>query len=645
MSHSSTVIRFALAAALALALASALPAAAQTASGFPVASPAPDLTTFCLAPVQPIPSGVTAEPGDSFNTEADYRWVHSSTHLQGKRSADKWAWGFFRPTAGSPAPLFSNFRTVVLVNNPHPVNFITVNIEYRNLAGTLIQTNTATIAPEGSYDELATPLGPSTGNNGLGSIRVVSPQGDLFTAATLHHSYRFDGVLDDEVLAPNDARRPGLASMQQFQDPGNGAATLNGGPYPTTSDGTATHVALAGNLPTFQIINPNNAATTVDLFFFRAIAGTLIGPITVTIPAQGSYIDMNLLNFFYNPATNAYTAGFNEDWLVQAISREGLPLLGEQLALDFYNGALNPFTRFRMASSMMSTKLGAVVHNPELTYTTTGPPVHSISLIGNYSSQDIGPVVIEYRDARTGTFATDVINPFPSGRSLRIAPGEPGINNYPTPVWDGNIRIRACKPGLVGWTMREVEPNPVGGLLQFRKLYGESLDGTNKNEPGNSFAVNTLGLNLRRKVAPLDRCALPTDFPAWWPSYTTFANMGNTGNVGSYFYRFFQWGTGTDVTDYALQPPPGGFAGVRWGANSFTYEDGPTNRTCRPFSFPRESSGRVDHTNGNIVGIDVIGDPLAEWNLNLPDPPVYTGPGDVVPHEPIGGVTPGELDP
>lgn len=622
---------FTLATALALALALAAPPATAQPVAFPIAYPAPDLTTFCAIPITPNPSGSTVEPGDTFTTQADYRWVHSGTHLQGTPSTEKWAWGFFRPTAGSPAPLFATFRTVVIVDNPSPTATITVNIEYRTLAGGLITTNTRTIAPEGFWNELATPLGPATGNNGLGSIRIT---GGPFVAATIHHAYRFDGIQDNEVLAPPGAMHPGLASMQQFQDPGNASTVLNGGPYPTTSNGTATHVALEGNLPTFQLINPNNAVNNVDLWFYPAISGgPPIGPFPVALQPFGSHIDMNLLNAFYNAASNSYAPGFNEDWLVQAISTSGLPILGEQLALDFFDGGLGAFQRFRMASSMMSSKNALVLFNPELTYTAGGPAVHTISLIANFSGQDIGPVVIEYRDARTGTFATDVINPFPPGRSQRIAPGEPGIVNYPTPVWDGNVRIRACKTGLVGWTMREVEPDGSGGQ-QFRKLYGESLDGGNKNEPGASFAVTTLGgLNLRRKVAPLDRCALTSDFPPFWPSYTTFANLNNTGNVGNYWYRFFQ-PSGNEVTDFTLQP----FGGVRWGANSFTYEDGP-NRTCRPFFAPRETSGRVDHTNGSIRGIDVIGDPLVEWNLGIPNPPIYTGPGDTVPHEPHEGPT------
>jgi len=612
---------------LALALTLATPVTAQLSH---------QAEAICLAPIDPIPSGLTRQPGDSFNSEPDYRWAHSSTHLQGKRSTNKWAWGFFLPTAGSPAPLFSDFRTVVIVNNPSPTASITVRIEYRNLAGTLMATNVRTIAAEGFWNELATPLSTGAGANGLGSIRVVSQAGSgPFVAATVHHAYRFNGVLDTEPDAPMEARHPGLASMQQFQERANGSATLRGGPYPTTSDGSATHVSLAGLLPVFQLINPSNATNTVDIFYRGAISG-ITATATVILPPFGSHIDTLLLNALFNPSTNAYLANFHDDVVVTATSREGLPLLGEQLALDFYDASLTPFERFRMASSMMASATSPILINPELTQSSgAGPTVNTISMIANFSNREIGPVVIEYRDARTGTFTTDLINPFPAGRTQRIAPGEPGIVNYPLGTWDGNIRIRACRSGLVGWTMREVEPAQFGGQ-QFHKLYGESLDGANKTEPGQGFTVNTLGQNRIRKVAPLDRCAANGDSINFWPSYTTFANLGNSANVGNYYYRFFQ-PSGAEVTDFTLQP----FAGVRWGANSFTFEDG-NNRTCFPLFAPRETSGRVDHSDGRIVGIDVIGDPLSEWSLGIPNPPVYTGPGDVVPLEPPrGGGSPG----
>jgi hypothetical protein len=292
---------------------------------------------------------------------------------------------------------------------------------------------------------------------------------------------------------------------------------------------------------------------------------------------------------------------------------------------DFYGPGLVPFERFRMGSVMMASQPSAVLYNPELTYTGP-PPVHTLMGIANVTTQDIGPVTIEYHDRRTNAVVTDVLPNFPPGATQRIAPGEPGIVNYPVGAFDRPVRIRACRPGLVGWTMREVEPSGLAALQQFRKVYGEALDGASGSEPGASFAVTTLGGPFRRKVAPLDRCGSIFDSPPWWPSYTAFTQF-SVANVGPYFYRFFNPGGG-EVTAFAGQP----FAGLRWGDGSFTFEDGPTNRLCSP-PFVIETSGRVDHTAGSVRGIDVIGDPLWEWNLGFP-PPVYGGPGDVVPVEP-----------
>ena len=127
---------------------------------------------------------------------------------------------------------------------------------------------------------------------------------------------------------------------------------------------------------------------------------------------------MTLLNMYYNPSTNAYAPGVHENWLVQVVSSDSLPLLGEQLLLDFYNNSLSPFSRFRMVSAMMATQPSLTVYNPELTYENPGPAVHTISAIANGSLVDIGPVVIEYRDPRTGYFASDVLTSFPSGASV-----------------------------------------------------------------------------------------------------------------------------------------------------------------------------------------------------------------------------------
>lgn len=83
----------------------------------------------CLAEIPIAPSGVSADAGDLFATEQDYRWVHSSTHLQGRRAHEKWAWGFFLPPAGGPFGLFAGFRTAVVVDNPDPSLAAIVDIE------------------------------------------------------------------------------------------------------------------------------------------------------------------------------------------------------------------------------------------------------------------------------------------------------------------------------------------------------------------------------------------------------------------------------------------------------------------------------------------------------------------------------------
>jgi hypothetical protein len=612
------------------AVVAALAAGAQA---LPPQTEVPDTQTqpFCAIPIDPVPSGITQDFGDTFATEADYRWMHSSTHLQGERTFEKWAWGFYLPPPGSAAGLFAGFRTVVVVDNPDPATIAIVDIEYRSTAGVLLATTAGVvIGPEAFYSEQAAPL---QAGGGIGSIRVLAnPNYAPIVGATLHHSFTFNGRIDNEPLAPPSARRPGLASMQQLQEVQPASTQLFLGPLPTTSTAAATHTFLLGNLPTFQVVNPTNATNTVSVFMFGALSGLTFGPFTVTMAPFGSFIDLTLLNALYNPTTHAYAAGlpYHDDWLVAVTSQDGRPLLGEGLMLDFYGPGLVPFGRFRIASVMMQSNPALVLYNPELTYTGP-PPVNTLMGIANVSGVDIGPVSIQYHNRATNAVVTDTIASFPPGATRRIAPGEPGIVNYPVGVFDWPVRIRACKKGLIGWTAREVEPSGISGFQQFRKVYGEALDGANRTEPGASFQVFTLGAFYRRKVSPLDRCGYPTDNPPWWPSYTNFTNF-SVANIGPYFYRFFDRG-GNEDTVFGPQP----FAGVRFADASFTFEDGPTNRLCSPF-FPltREQSGRVDHTSGSVRGIDAVGDPLYEWALGYPNPPpVYQGPGDVVPYHPV----------
>jgi len=311
------------------------------------------------------------------------------------------------------------------------------------------------------------------------------------------------------------------------------------------------------------------------------------------------------------------------------VSSSDGPIIGEGLLGDFYGDGIGPMgehnlvkgARFRMGSTMMANDPALRVVNPELTYEITTPPVTSNMSFMNFNTVDIGPVQIDYFDRNGNLISTANIASFPSGAVARLSPG---LLGYPLPpVFAGWARVTACDDGLVGWTMREIHQQP--NNTHFRKAYGEILSGSNGVEPGDGFPItDPAGLGVfTRKVAILDRAAGPNDIPPWWPSYTTFVN-DSVPNVNPYLFRFFTLG-GANVGQALFQ-------GLQWAHTSFTYEDPIVN-----VPFGMNLSGRVDHTTGTIEGIDVIGDPMREWQIpNYPSPSdgTYEGPGDVVPpHE------------
>jgi hypothetical protein len=131
----------------------------------------------------------------------------------------------------------------------------------------------------------------------------------------------------------------------------------------------------------------------------------------------------------------------------------------------------------------------------------------------------------------------------------------------------------------------------------FMKIWGEALAGANGSEPGSGFGVLVGGQNRIRQVASFIRA----DSTFYWPGYTAFVNHASA-NIGPYEYRYFFDGGGPAGV--------GAFAGLRWANTSFNFEDPFTN------TFGATNlSERVDHTNGSIQGIHVIGDPLVEWGI------------------------------
>ena len=564
---------------------------------------------LCLAQPVPIPSGPVGRPAEAFNVPGDYYWVHSGTHLQGTPATEKWAWAFYTP-GGTP---FAGFRTAVVVDNPSSTAAVTVRIEYRDTNGVpLLPWNTVTIGPQCFYTEQATPI--ATGN-GFGSVRVVSTDGHEFVGVTEHHSYTFAGIVDPDFLSP------GLASMQQLQVAQDSATTLFGGPFPVTTVGAGgvpldPYAFNVGNIPVFQVVNPNNAVNNLTVSLASPQLGGVFSVTAVTLPPFGSYLDLTLFNAVVPIYTALPPAPLNIDVVATITSNDGLSILGESLMMNFADQSMNLLQRFRMGSSELGNSPALVALNPELTFMLGGPPVHTLMAITNVSNGNIGPVQIQYRNRGGVLIGTDTLPAFVPGAVQRIAPGEPGIVNYPVGVWDFTVRITACQPGLIGWTMREVEPDQA--MVHFHKAYGEPLMNTTGVEPGKGVSVATLGQNLIRKVSPIERIASTTSFPNWWPHYNAIANY-SVANINKYWFRSFRRIGGAvcaETTNFAPQP----FAGLPWSQASFTFKDGVAVPLALP-PFPTEHVGTVDHEKGSIIGIDVIGDPLREWGLGFPAGP------------------------
>ena len=569
---------------------------------------------ICLAIPQPIPSGITQAPPDVFADPAlfsnptvsnDYHWMHSSVHLQGAPTQQKWgACVFYNPDATQTAPVdMSDFRSAVVVNNPSPTVTVNATITYRDPAGNPLGAPLfITLGPEDTFAQGAIQL--SQFGPGIGSVEVTANH--PIVGATIHHFGRITLSNGLTYFDPDDFS-PGEGSMQQLQMSQDSSTTLFAGPFPASN--SAAEDFLNGVLPLTCVMNPNPTNTTVAVNSFIAPATPLTSQ-TVTLPPFGMFLDTSLWALgepFYlsNPAP------FDLNLLTVA-SSNGNPILGDFLMVDvFGNGApanLVPGGRLRMGSGMMQFSPALRLLNPE--HVETGPfaipgplpatpPVETMMSVANVTGIDIGPVNVQFF-ARTGgpAIATVNIPSLPPGAVQRITPAL-----FPIPEnFAGWARVTACRPGLIGWTMREVmEQTAPFPVAQFRKVYGEELDGANGLEPGRGYNVTTTDGTWIRKVAPLLRAAGNFSFPNWWPGYVNAANHGSP-NIGQYWHRFFTL-PGTPVGQQT-------FAGLRFANTSFTYVDPIVN-----VGVNTNISGRFDRATGSAIGMEAIGDPLNEWGI------------------------------
>lgn len=577
--------------------------------------PEPVPQPICLAIHDPLPSGPNQAPPDIFADPSlfpnptisnDYHWMHSSVHLQGAPALEKWgACVFFDPDADQTAPVdMSDFRSAVIVNNPSPTVTVHATVTYRDPSGTTLGTPLSiTLLPEETFVQGAVELrlfGP-----GIGSVEVKADY--PIVGATLHHFGRITLSNGVTYYDPDDFQ-PGEGSLQQLQMRQAGTKTLYAGPFPATN--SAPEDFLNGVLPLTCVMNPNPSFTTVAINSVIAPATPLTSQ-TVTLPPFGMFLDTSIWAIA-EPVYLGNPGAFTYDLLTAASSSDN-PIIGDFLMVDvFGNGFpdnLLAGERMRMGSGMMQSSPALRLLNPE--HVETGPfaipgplpstpPVETMMSIANVTATDIGPVDVQFF-ARTGgpPIATVNFPTLPPGTVRRITPAL-----FPIPEnFAGWARITACRPGLIGWTMREVmEQTPP--VAQFRKVYGEELDGANGLEPGKGVSITNADGTWIRKVAPLLRAGGNFSNPNWWPGYVNGVNHASA-NIGQYWHRYFE-----------LQPAPlagqATFTGLRFANTSFTYVDPIVN-----VPFNTNISGRFDRLTGNAIGMEAIGDPLIEWEIPL----------------------------
>ncbi len=571
------------------------PSARAAAAGAIAVDPVP---LPCLVEAQPISTGVTARPAEDYLSWPDHNYLHSGTNLQGQPAYEKFAAGlFWFPSA--PGEL-AGFQSVIVVTNPNPSALATVTIDLFDQLGNPVGTSTFVLPAEATRTVTVQALlsGPSA-TPGLGAARISST-GAPIVGETVHHAGNVDlAAFGGPYLTDPESYNLGLNSLQQLQMAQAGKNTLWYGPMPFST--TSPLDFLRGNAPILQIVNPNATPTTITLNY-SSRNGVLLAPVTVTLPAFGSHLDLTLWNSFLP----SYLAGpvVDDDFRVVVAATQ--PIVGDALMVDLFggSGALSPGKRFRMGSAMMANTPGVSLVDAELTFETASPGVETMVGLFNPTTTNVGPVKIRYFDRNGALIGSDNIASFPRGAMARIGPGLPSSPNYPAaPVFAGWMQITPCKAGIVGWTMRQGgEYASASGAP--KKVWGEELTGGNGLEPGIGFGVTVAGQNFMRKVAPLVR-AQPSFY---WPGYTTWVN-DTAANAGAYWFRFFDHG-GVNRTNVAGQP----FAGLRFGATSFTYED---TLVVWPGGSAINLSGRVDATTTprGFAGIHVIGDPLIEWGI------------------------------
>lgn len=594
-----------------------------------------------IEPCEPpavIPTGIHDDPGELF-AEEHYR-VSAGMSLQGNLQKVKYApvmvpWNRLDPldpleTSGNVA----DFQTVWVVDNPDPLQPLTIDVEFFNADGTLSNTlSDLVIEPSGHLQQGISELdlfGP------YGMIRVevdANSKAGYFVGATCYYANQVVNPLDlTAQLHQLDRAMVSMQPLQQMQSQPNN--TVSFGPIPVRHRSGID--SLNGLVSFFNVCNPSRQ----DDVLVVTVNSPLAGPVTTTypIPAMGTISVFDAWRY----AVSNFPVVQDHDIVVEFQSIKGLPILGECIFLDLYGGdatgpaatggsgtggsspSPNPpevgavFQRSRMTSMMLGYSPSSDLVNPELTDGTFADPDPMQTTMGvtNVSGVDVGPVTVDYFDNLGALISSDTITSLPPFESFVIGAGLYSTPNYPSGgVFKGSAHIRACNGNIIGWANRASE-NPLDSNLDDApKMYGELLHRAGGAEHKIGWMLN----GARTKVAPLVMHAFGDPDPL--PSYVAFANHRN-GNTNAYAYGFYDFNgvkTGTGI-----------YGGLPIRTTSFSYLETMIGLAA-PFlsGNAHHHAGLIQVRTGSIEGIQTIGSEVGPL-LGFGEVPLYLGPGDTV---------------
>jgi hypothetical protein len=586
-----------------------------------------------------IPTGIHQDPAEVFDDQ--HYMTTAGMSLQGNLASVKYA-PVMVPYNQQLNPMdpdgnVADFQTVYIIDNPDTTLPLLVDVDFFEANGTPAGGLGVMVPPNG-HIQRRVGLGDLNGPRGM--IRVkVNPASLVqeFVGAT---TYWATQVISPFAPPGSGTTRLGLgmSSMQPLQEYQSEVSEIvRFGPIPVR---LLSGIDSLNGLFAFQnVCNPTSQDNNITVTIRGGLSGTISNSYTIKPNGTRTLFDA------WNYAASVYpTLTQDHDVVVEIKSTSGLPVLGENIFLDLFEGRasggsgggtgplpgqgqegvqLGQFLgRARMSSMMLGYTPKSRLINPELTDRTYAEttPIQSTMGICNVNPGDAGPIAIEYFDNLGVSLGMDTIASLPQFASVVIGPGLNLSPNFPSSaagVFKGSVRIRACGGTIIGWANRASERALGSPHADAPKMWGELLH----RAGGAEHAVGWLAGGVRNKIAPLVLNRVNETLP----SYIAFANH-RSSNTNAYAMQFF------DTAGMPTATTPSVYAGLPWRTTCFSYLENlitvdpsigsPTNLY--------HHHALVSVRTQSIEGIQTIGGRI-ELSLNfIGEYPYYPGPGDVL---------------